>query len=709
MDPSHDRSRCRSAIEHYFRSNGRNGDHRQLVDAITVYWRTKRKDPSAMVSHCATLLKDAPELFQSLNVLLLARDGDTEVFSSCNQAGNSIEIAMVISRGKGYLCRISRDTHVDEPVFMDSDELLTFMTSNTVFYVTKYMKTVSRRWAPFVMELLQLLINRSSMCCPLRKECIIYMRYLSWSHCALPFTFYLPGVTRVGDHPVSAGGFSVSVPPSSFKAKSGYHSTAQNIWKGRMGTTKVCIKVLRFFTQTSNRDDIMKDLTSEVLLLRQLRHPNILPFFGVNEQVVSPSFAIITPWMTHGSLLVYLQRVPCTLQKKIRLIRQVVEGLGYLHTHSPPVVHCDIKAGNILVSENEDCCIGDFGLSILEKTHNEFRPVPFSDGLDDKSGIRGSLRWLAPELLNPCPTVRSSSSRDIYAVGCTIMEVISGRPPFYDEKSEVKIMIDVLKGLRPALPPSVGLPVVIWRLINSCWQEDAGARPTAGKISETLDKWLSLPPWAKFRTGEWYGSRTKAQTTYLRADNPNTTYWEGNSDTRQSSDTSDDYDLPELEDDGRGRTNYDTPAFQDSLFDARQLRLSSTTNDAAARGQANRTSSQLSTSEIDCISDSEIDTSSKGWWSDEDTDSGPATPISALSSSDSLPMVAIAQWAIDDLDTFRFREKESLSDELVKSRSEPVFPYKPPKGSLWNNRELQGAWSSYMHRQRSGASPILRL
>ncbi|KAL0068262.1 hypothetical protein AAF712_004647 [Marasmius tenuissimus] len=635
-----------------------------------------------MVSRCATLLKDAPELFQSMNVLLLARDGDTEVFSSCNQAGNSIEIAMVISRGKGYLSRISEDTYVDEPVFMDSDALLTFMSSNTVFYVTKYMKTVSRRWAPFVMELLQLLINKSPMSCPLRRECIIYMRYMSWSHCVLPFTFYLPGITRVGDHPVSAGGFS-------------------NIWKGRMGTTKVCIKVLRFFTQTSNRDDVMKDLTSEVLLLRQLRHPNILSFFGVNEQAVSPSFAIITPWMTHGSLLVYLQRVPCTLQKRIRLLRQVAEGLGYLHTHSPPVVHCDIKAGNILVSENEDCRIGDFGLSILEKTHNEFRPVPFTDGLDDKSGIRGSLRWLAPELLNPCPTIRSRSSRDIYAMGCTILEVISGRPPFYDEKSEIKVMIDVLNGLRPALPPGVGLPAVIWHLINSCWQEDAGARPTAEKISETLDKWLSLPPWAKYRTGEWYGSRTKAQT-HFRASDLNTTYWEGNGATRQSSDTFDDYDLPGLEDDGRGRTDYDTPAFQNSLFDARQLRLSSTTNDASARGQANRASSQLSTSETDCISDSEIDTSSKGWWSDEDTDSGPATPISAFSSSDSLPMVAISQWAIDDLDTFHFREKEILSDESVKSRSEPVFPYKPPKGSLWNNRELQGAWSSYMYRQRSG-------
>ncbi|KAF9260984.1 kinase-like protein, partial [Marasmius fiardii PR-910] len=190
------------------------------------------------------------------------------------------------------------------------------------------------------------------------------------------------------------------------------------------------------------------DLISEVLLLRQLRHPNILPFLGINDEVLSPSFSIITPWMYHGNLSIYLKHVPCSLRRKVELVRQVVEGVRYLHTQTPPVIHCDIKAGNVLVSEDETCCIGDFGLSIIEKTSNEFGTLAVGDHTDSSSGVRGSLRWLAPELLGPYAlhSARSKSTRDIYALGCTILEVISGYPPFYDEKNEIKIMIDVLNG-----------------------------------------------------------------------------------------------------------------------------------------------------------------------------------------------------------------------------------------------------------------------
>ncbi|KAL0068261.1 Protein kinase of the Mitotic Exit Network [Marasmius tenuissimus] len=594
-----------------------------------------------MVYCCATILQDAPELFQNLNDLLSSRDGEDIVISGTDETKGRIEIAMAISHGKGYMCQISDDAQTQKPAFMDSVELRFFLYTNTFYDVSKYMATITRRWAPFVMELLQLLINESPTDSSIREECIIYMRYLSWSHRALPFTFYISGVTRVGDHPVSAGGFS-------------------DIWKGRLGATRVCIKVLRFFSQTSTRDDTMEDLISEVLLLRQLRHPNILSFLGVNGEVLSPSFAIITPWMTHDGDLSLSQPHRASINRYPffgldHQIRQVVKGLHYLHTHSPPVIHCDIKAANVFVSEDEQCCIGDFGLSILEKTQRGPIHVSVTESLGEKSGVRGSLRWLAPELLHPNRLSQSDFSRDIYALGCTILEVFSGHPPFHDERSEVKIMIQVLSGQRPGLPPGVRSPSILWHLIETCWLEDANARPDAAKVLEVLDEWIGLG-----------------------------------------------YDeLPQFPKDEK---NWETLLpFADSDFDARQLCNPSGTDTPLAEDHTNEAFALPSPIDFDFASDVETETACSEW-SDEDTDCVASAPQSPFNSSVySLPK------NVDDetegVDTCRLLLTKAPFKELGKARSEPVFPFRLPKGSVWNSLELQSAWSGYMGRRRLAPAP----
>jgi serine/threonine protein kinase len=72
---------------------------------------------------------------------------------------------------------------------------------------------------------------------------------------------------------------------------------------------------------TSLTRHLSQDLSSEVLLWRQLQHPNILQFLGVNDQDFAPSFAIVTPWMENGSLSSYLERRPFYgMSRKLRLV-----------------------------------------------------------------------------------------------------------------------------------------------------------------------------------------------------------------------------------------------------------------------------------------------------------------------------------------------------------------------------------------------------
>ncbi len=176
---------------------------------------------------------------------------------------------------------------------------------------------------------------------------------------------------------------------------------------------------------------------------------------------------------------------------------QVVEGMRYLHNLDPPIVHADIRGvrslsslshvtsdvdwsqANILVMDDLRCCLADFGLSLFAG----------SQTLDDSSS-RGSIRWLAPEYMDPDLFDGSYfTARDIYAYGCTVVEVgpathlpppphslmvsfskiFTGKPPFSDIKYDVSVMHEVTKGKRPPRPPLNVFPDdELWSLVRAC-------------------------------------------------------------------------------------------------------------------------------------------------------------------------------------------------------------------------------------------------
>ncbi|KAF8517723.1 kinase-like domain-containing protein, partial [Hysterangium stoloniferum] len=138
----------------------------------------------------------------------------------------------------------------------------------------------------------------------------------------------------------------------------------------------------------------------EYLIWSNLRHENVLEclgfsydFGGFAEHRV-PS--LISPWMSQGTVITYIQANPDADQ--LGLARQghcfligIAKGLCYLHNREPAVVHGDIRAGNILISDTGIPKLNDFCLS---------RATSDSTGISMIAGPEGSLRWMAPELLH---------------------------------------------------------------------------------------------------------------------------------------------------------------------------------------------------------------------------------------------------------------------------------------------------------------------
>ncbi|KAK0190042.1 kinase-like domain-containing protein [Armillaria mellea] len=278
----------------------------------------------------------------------------------------------------------------------------------------------------------------------------------------VPSSLLIRDLTREGENPVAGGGFSVSAPI---------------FGRGIFHDTQVCLKVLRVFGTEEQKTKVLREFCQEALVWRQLRHPNVLPFLGVNKELFTPRYCLISPWMVNGNIMSYLEAHPD--HDRLMSLVQIAEGMEYLHSLNPPIVHADIRGANILVTNDLSCCLADFGLSLFAE----------SQGLESSSRMsKGSVRWLAPE--------------DVYAYGCTIVEIFTGEPPFGYIKSDAAIMLAVIEGRRPMRPQHI-LQDGLWSLVTMCLIKSPSQRPTAEQISNVLtdrsflagswkDSWISL-------------------------------------------------------------------------------------------------------------------------------------------------------------------------------------------------------------------------
>ncbi|KAK0491271.1 hypothetical protein IW261DRAFT_1436717 [Armillaria novae-zelandiae] len=142
-----------------------------------------------------------------------------------------------------------------------------------------------------VMDVLQQELDDVTCSDGYRTSCMKCLQALNKARNIVPSSFSSREVTREGTNPIGGGGFS-------------------DIWLGRLHDTRVCLKVLRIFVSGETQERIFKDFCREALVWRQLRHPNILPFLGVSEELFAPSYCLISPWMANGNIIHYLEAHP---------------------------------------------------------------------------------------------------------------------------------------------------------------------------------------------------------------------------------------------------------------------------------------------------------------------------------------------------------------------------------------------------------------
>ncbi|KIK69392.1 hypothetical protein GYMLUDRAFT_237199 [Collybiopsis luxurians FD-317 M1] len=303
------------------------------------------------------------------------------------------------------------------------------------------------------------------------KKSLALLRYLSKSYKILPSSLMVNEITVEDRFPVAGGGFA-------------------DIWRGSWNADSevtVCIKVLRLVMEQDEekRNKIRKQFLNEALVWRQLNHPNILPLLGVNMELFSPSFCLVSPWMKNRDIITYLKQNP--RHNLSSVLYEIAAGMRYLHSRDPPFVHGDIRGGNILVTDDLHCCLADFGLTLVTPNSQVWTITSsFSNN------INGTMRWLAPEYitLQDEPTPPNHASRDVYAFGCTVLEILTLNPPFRDQANDPSVLLMLMSGRRPARPQDVWYPDEIWDLTTRCWTQNVTDRPSATEICQVLEERL---------------------------------------------------------------------------------------------------------------------------------------------------------------------------------------------------------------------------
>ncbi|XP_067385925.1 serine/threonine-protein kinase receptor R3 [Emydura macquarii macquarii] len=276
------------------------------------------------------------------------------------------------------------------------------------------------------------------------------------------------------------------------------------VWRGVWHGENVAVKIF------SSRDEQSWFRETEIYNTVLLRHDNILGFIAsdMTSRNSSTQLWLITHYHENGSLYDYLQSTVLHTESCLRLACSIICGLVHLHVEifgtqgKPAIAHRDLKSRNILVKNNQQCCIADLGLAVM---HSQG-----SDYLDIGNNPRvGTKRYMAPEVLDEqirTDCFESYKQTDIWAFGLVLWEitrrtVVNGivedyRPPFFDMVPSDPSFEDMKKVVctdqqTPSIPNwlySDSILSSLAQIMKECWYQSPSARLTALRIKKTLKK-----------------------------------------------------------------------------------------------------------------------------------------------------------------------------------------------------------------------------
>ncbi|CAN6812190.1 unnamed protein product [Brassica oleracea] len=251
-----------------------------------------------------------------------------------------------------------------------------------------------------------------------------------------------------------------------------------------------------------NGDEGVKQFVAEVVSMRCLKHRNLVPLFGYCRR--KRELLLVSEYMPNGSLDEHLfdeaKRI-LSWKERLVVVKGIASALWYLHTGADQVVlHRDIKASNIMLDEEFNGRLGDFGMARFHE----------HGGSAATTAAVGTVGYMAPELI----TMGASTGTDVYAFGVFMLEVTCGRRPVepqleVEKRHMIKWVCECWKkdSLLNAIDPRLGDEFspeeveMVMKLGLLCSNIVPESRPTMEQVVLHLNENMPLPDFSPYTLG----------------------------------------------------------------------------------------------------------------------------------------------------------------------------------------------------------------
>lgn len=219
------------------------------------------------------------------------------------------------------------------------------------------------------------------------------------------------------------------------------------------------------------RDPVVRErLRREAWAVAALDHPNVVPLYEAGEH--DGTIYIVTRWVEGTELGILIgDEGPLEPHRAGRVAAQVAAALETAHARG--LVHRDVKPSNVIVTPEGHVYLTDFGLAKRAET---------AAGLTRADQMLGTVDYVAPEQIEGA---EADARGDVYSLGCVLYEMLTGEPPFADQRGGMaKMWAQVNAEPQPLSQRRSDVPAPLEELVNRAMAKDPAARPSATSFRE---------------------------------------------------------------------------------------------------------------------------------------------------------------------------------------------------------------------------------
>lgn len=241
----------------------------------------------------------------------------------------------------------------------------------------------------------------------------------------------------------------------------------KTVFRGLDSHTGVAVAWCELLDKKVNKAERQR-FREEAEMLKKLQHPNIVRFYNYWETSIAKkkNIVLVTELMLSGTLKSYLRRFKKINQKVLRSwCRQILKGLTFLHSRSPPIIHRDLKCDNIFITGTTGSVkIGDLGLATLKNRSYA-------------KSVIGTPEFMAPEMYEE----HYDEAVDVYAFGMCMLEMATSEYPYNECSGPAQIYKKVTSGIKPASFDKVE-NIEVTEIIERCIRLKKEERPNCSEL-----------------------------------------------------------------------------------------------------------------------------------------------------------------------------------------------------------------------------------